>query len=74
MSKAERKQQIKDLNEAIFTYECLLDDAISRNNTSEIAQLRRDIQKCKREKVALKDNKEFKLHPEEELYFAMMGA
>ena len=74
MSKAERKQQIKDLNEAISTYEWLLEDAQLRNNTSEIAQLRRDIQKCKREKNALKENKEFMLHPEEELYFAMMGA
>lgn len=74
MSKQERRQQIIDCNEAISTYEWLLEDALRINDTEQVKFLREQIQKTKRQKIALKKNEEFKLHPTEELYFAMMGA
>lgn len=74
MSKQERKQQIIDCNEAISTYEWLLEDALRINDTEQVKFLREQIQKTKREKIALKNNEVFKPHPTEELYFAMMGA
>lgn len=73
MSNSERKQQIKDLNDAIATYEFMLEDALFRNDKNEVKFLREQIQKSKREKVALKKQIQFALKPEEDLYFKMFG-
>lgn len=73
MTNSERKELIKDLNEAINTYQFMLEDAILVNDTSEIKFLREQIQKAKREKNALKAKKEFKPHPNEALVINMFG-
>lgn len=50
----ETETTAEDYDDAIEEYQFLLDDAILKNNSKEIADLRRDIQKCKVEKRRFK--------------------
>lgn len=48
-------EEYADCNDAIFTYQMLLDDAILRNDEDEISSLRRSIQSTKVTKRRIKE-------------------
>lgn len=48
-------EEYADCNDAIFTYQMLLDDAILRNDENEISSLRRSIQSTKVTKRRIKE-------------------
>lgn len=57
------EQDIRDCDEAISEYECLLQDAIDRGDKDEIRQLRANIQHTKAEKRNIKRMMKNRMEP-----------